>query len=122
MKLLSKDMYKELEKVLGDENVSQEPAVLDGYAWQPIFNLKSQKWTPRPAAVVLPETTDEVQKIVKLCNKYKVKFKAHSTGWASWGSPSEEGELQIDLRRMNRIVELDEKNKYALVEPYTSCA
>ncbi|MCP4681060.1 MAG: FAD-binding oxidoreductase [Desulfobacterales bacterium] len=122
MKLLSKDMYKKLEKVLGEENISQEPVVLDGYAWQPIFNLKSQKWTPRPAAVVLPETTEEVQQIVKLCNKYKVKFKAHSTGWASWGSPSEEGELQIDLRRMNRIIELDEKNKYALVEPYTCCA
>ncbi len=122
MKQLPTDMYKELEDVLGPENVSQEPAVLDGYAWQPIFNLKSEKWTPRPAAVALPRTTAEVQQIVQLCNKHGVRFKPHSTGWASWGSPSEEGELQIDLRRMNRIIELDEKNKFALVEPYVCCA
>lgn len=122
MKLLSKDMYKELEDAIGKEFVSQEPVILDGYAWQPIFNLTNQKWTPRPAAVALPETTEEVQQIVKICNKYKVKYKPHSTGWAAWGSPSEEGELQIDLRRMGKIIELDEKNKYAIVEPYVCCA
>lgn len=122
MKKLSKAMYKELEKILGEENVSQEPAVLDGYAWQPIFNITNEKWRPRPAAVVLPATTEEVSQIVKLCNKHKIKFKPHSTGWAAWGSPSEEGEIQIDLRRMGKIVELDSKNKYAVVEPYACCA
>ncbi len=114
-------MYGELENVLGENNISQEPGVLDGYAWQPIFSLTAQKWIPRPAAVALPETTEDVQAIVKICNKYGVKFKAHSTGWAAWGGPSEEGELQIDLRRMNKIIELDEKNKYAVVEPYVCC-
>ena len=39
MKQLSSDLYKAMEDVLGPENVSQEPAVLDGYAWQPIFNI-----------------------------------------------------------------------------------
>jgi glycolate oxidase len=121
MKLLPEQMYRELEELLGQENISQHPAVLDGYAWQPIFNLTNNKWIPRPAAVVLPETTEEVQKIVKVCNRYKVKFKAHSTGWAAWGGPSEEGELQIDLRRMGKIIELDEKNKFAVVEPYVCC-
>ena len=118
MKQLAGDLYKELEGVLGPENISQEPAVLDGYAWQPIFNLLKETWRPRPAAVALPQTAKEVSEIVKLCNKHKVKFKPHSTGWAAWGGPSEEGELQIDLRRMNKIVELDEKNKFAVVEPY----
>ncbi len=121
MKLVPKEMYAELEEAVGKDYVSQNPAVLDGYAWQPIFSLTSQKWIPRPAAVVLPSTTEEVQAAVRVCNKYKVKFKAHSTGWAAWGGPSEEGELQIDLRRMNKIIELDEKNKFALVEPYVCC-
>ncbi len=121
MKQLASDLYKAMEDVLGPENISQEPAVLDGYAWQPIFNITSEKWRPRPAAVVLPQSTEEVSEIVKLCNEHKVKFKPHSTGWAAWGSPSEEGELQIDLRRMNKIVELDEKNKFAVVEPYVCC-
>lgn len=121
MKDLPEGMYAELESALGEDNVSRHPAVLDGYAWQPIFSLTSQKWIPRPAAVALPRTTEDVQAIIKLCNRYQVKFKAHSTGWAAWGGPSREGEIQIDLRRMNRIIELDPKNKFAVVEPYVSC-
>ena len=63
MKQPASDLYKELEGVLGPENISQEPAVLDGYAWQPIFNITSEKWRPRPAAVVLPEATEELSLI-----------------------------------------------------------
>jgi len=116
--MIPKDMYKEMEDVLGPDNISQEPGVLDGYAWQPVLSLFKTKWLNRPAAVVLPETTEEVQKIVKIINKHKMKFKAFSTGWAAWGGPSQEGVVQIDLVRMNRIIEIDEKNMYAVVEPY----
>ncbi|MBU0996256.1 MAG: FAD-binding oxidoreductase [Proteobacteria bacterium] len=122
MEKLSKEMYKELENVLGKENVSQEPALLDGYAWQPALNVTNQKWISRPIAAVLPKTPEEVQKIIKLCIKYNVKMKPHSTGWAAWGGPSEDGMLMVDLRRMNRIIELNEKDKYAVVEPYVCCS
>ncbi len=121
MKTLPEEMYKELEEVLGKDHISREPAVLDGYAWQPALNLTSEEWIPRPAAVVIPKTTEEVREIVLCCNRHKVKFKAHSTGWAAWGGPSEEGVLQVDLRRMDRIIELDEKNHFAVVEPYVCC-
>ncbi len=121
-KLLPKKVYKELEEVLGAENISQEPMIMDSYAWQPAINLATEPWIFRPAAVVLPQTTEEVQGIVKICNKHKVKYKAHSTGWACWGGPGEEGVVQIDLRRMNRILEIDEKNMYAVVEPYVCCS
>ena len=116
--MLSKDAYRELEDALGKENVSQEPGVLDGYAWQPALNLGKDAWIPRPEAVVLPQTTEEVQAIVRICNKHKVKFKAFSTGWAAWGGPGGPGVVQIDLRRMNRIIAIDERNMFAVVEPY----
>ena len=73
MKLLPEDMYRELEDALGEENVSQHPAVLDGYAWQPIFSLTSDKWIPRPAAVVLhglkPEKVDKLAKYIASLEK-----------------------------------------------------
>ncbi len=121
-KMLPKEAYEEMEDILGPENITQEPGILDSYAWQPAVNLGDNAWIPRPAAVVLPGTTEEVQKIVRTCNKHRVKFKAHSTGWASWGGPGEEGVVQIDLRRMNRIIEIDEKNMFAVVEPYVCCS
>jgi len=121
-KPLPSEVVAELRDAVGPENISQEPAILDSYAWQPAVNLAKEPWIPRPAAVVLPGTTEEVQAVVRACNRHKVKYKAHSTGWAAWGGPGVEGVLQIDLRRMNRIVEIDEKNMLAVVEPYVCCS
>ena len=36
---------------------------------------------PRPAAVVMPGTTEEVQAVVRLANKYGLKVKPTGTGW-----------------------------------------
>ncbi|RZN66752.1 MAG: FAD-binding oxidoreductase [Candidatus Methanolliviera hydrocarbonicum] len=122
--MLQRDAYKELEDTIGPENVSEEQALLDGYAWQPSFSSSPKEkldiwlWRPRPEAVVLPGSTEDVQAILKVCNRYKIKFKAMSTGWGAWNSPGTEGVIQIDLRRMNKILEINEENMYALIEPY----
>ena len=116
------DIYRALEDVVGAENISEEPAILDSYAYQLYAELmsaeKDDRFMDRPEAVVLPASTQEVQAIVKTCNRYKVKFKAYSTGWGMWGGPGSKGIVQIDLRRMDRILEINEKNMYAVVEPY----
>ncbi|MDI6874099.1 MAG: hypothetical protein QME89_09625 [Actinomycetota bacterium] len=36
--MISGEVYRELVEAVGEENVSREPAVLDGYAFQPTFN------------------------------------------------------------------------------------
>ena len=81
--MISDDAYKELKDALGGENVSIEPAVLDGYAWQPTLNDDPIHFITRPEAVVLPSSTEEVQLIIRICNKHGLKFKAFSTGWGS---------------------------------------
>ncbi|MEN6475364.1 MAG: FAD-binding oxidoreductase [Syntrophaceae bacterium] len=117
--MLPAKVYKELEDALGGaEYVTQEPALLDSYAWQPALNITHEAWIPRPEAVVVPRTTEEVQAIVRICSRNGLKVKAFSMGWAAWGGPGGPGVVQIDLRRMNRIIEIDEKNMYAVVEPY----
>ena len=74
---------------------------------------------PRPWAVVLPGSTEEVQAVVRLANKYKIKVKPHGTGWYHWAAPiyDDKDTLQLDMRRMNDI-EIDEKNGIAIVGPY----
>ena len=123
--MLGEEAYRELEEAIGPENVSREPAVLDGYAWQPFAEIVGQTsgWCPyRPAAVALPGSTADVQAVIKTCGRHGVQFKAMSTGWGIWNMVGEEGVVQIDLRRMNRILEIDEKNMFAVVEPYAICA
>ncbi|CAG1009319.1 putative FAD-linked oxidoreductase [Anaerolineales bacterium] len=119
---LPKNVYKALEDIVGTANISDDPAVLDSYRYSlahtaihlgPFYNT----FTPRGAAVLMPGSTEEVQSIVKLCNKYKIRFKASSTFWSAQAYPSEENTIQLDMRRMDRIIEIDEKNMYAVVEP-----
>lgn len=119
---LPKNVYKALEDIVGAANISDDPALLDSYRYSlahtaihlgPYYDTH----TPRGAAVLLPGSTEEVQAIVRLCNRYKVKFKASSTFWSAQGYPSEDDTIQLDMRRMDRILEIDEKNMLAVVEP-----
>ena len=118
--MIDPNAYKELEAIVGPEHVSEADVICDSYAAQPFHRGDTGYWIPRAAAVVLPLTTEEVSAIVKVCNRYKIKYKAHSTGFGAEGGPGEEGVIQINLRRMNRILEIDEKNMLAVIEPYAS--
>ncbi len=122
---LSKEAYQALEDIVGPENISQESATLDSYNWSQSNYERAPDRSGfaaiRPEAVLLPGSTEEVQAIVKTCNRCRIKFRASSSGWSGFGAPTE-GVINLDLRRMNRILEIDEKNMFAVVEPYVICA
>ncbi len=130
--VLDKNVYEEFEKVLGPENISDDPVITDTYAYNwcvEFLNVMDGKkgkdingFYYRPEAVVLPSSTEEVQQVVKLCNKFGLKFKAQSTGLGPWNQASQEGVIIVDLRRMNKIIKIDKKNMYAVVESYVSGA
>jgi glycolate oxidase len=104
---LSKEVYKEFEDVVGEENICDDPVIMPAY------------YSVDFAAVILPGNTAEVQAVVKLCNKHKLKFRPICTGWSGQFQP---GIVLLDLRRLNRIIEINEKNMYAVVEPYVISA
>jgi glycolate oxidase len=116
---LKKDVYSALEDVVGPENISEDPIVTETYAMPIRANMlpKAGEYIPRFEAITLPKDTQEVQAIVKLCNRYKIQYKASSTGWL-YADPFAPGCIKLDLRRMNHILEINEKNMYAAVEPY----
>ena len=127
--MLKDNEFEALVGIVGAPNVSREPAVLDTYAFQwcaELINVMNDRapsrYYIRPAAVIMPSSTEEVQKIVRACNEYQLKFKALSTGLGPWNCVSSPRAIQIDLRRMNKIVKIDVKNQYAVVEPYISGA
>lgn len=117
---ISREAYQALEDIVGAENITDEPATLDSYAYQfwAEFRQDGSKFMPRPGAAVLPGSTEEVQAIVKTCNRYRLKFKAYGTGWNVHAAPLVEDAIQLDMRRMDRILEIDEKNQFAVIEPY----
>jgi hypothetical protein len=111
-----------LRSIVGERWVSADPHILDTYAWQYIAELSSgTNYMERPLAVVLPACTEEVAEIVKLCNRLGCQYKALTTGLGAWCAPTRPNfVVQIDLRRMEKIVRIDEKNMYAVVEPYVT--
>jgi len=111
---LKRDFYRALEDILGSEYVSEDPVITETYA-NPIRS--GIPFGPRFEAVTLPKDTEQVQAIVKLCNKHKVQYKAASTSWL-YSDSATPGCIKLDLRRMNRILEINEKSMYAVVEPY----
>ena len=119
---LKGEIYQEFEDIVGPEYISEDPVILDSYAWRSGLIAGVDKFVPRFEAITLPKDTREVQAIVKLCNKYKIQFKASSTGWGPYCDPTGPGVIKMDLRRMNRILEINEKSMYAVVEPYVISA
>jgi glycolate oxidase len=119
---LSIEEFKALENTVGPEYVSQDPVIMDTYnqVWGNKFFF-DDKHSIAPAAVLLPATTEEISAAIKVCNKYGIVFKAFSSGfeYLSLSLINSKGIL-FDLRRMDRIIEIDPNNMRAVVEPYVS--
>jgi len=119
--MLSVDDLKALQDIVGDEWVNSDPCMMDTYSFYmnpEIINHDGSIWLPRPSAVVMPGTTEEVSKILRLCNKREIMAKPISTGWSATAAASRDKVVIIDLKRMDRIIEIDEKNGVAVIEPY----
>ena len=106
---------------MGPEWVSTAPCMMDTYSLY--MNLETvvtdgSTWLPRPVAVVLPETTQQVQEIMRFCNKAHLMTKPLSTGFHAVCAASRDRVIILDLKRMDKIIDIDVKNQVAIVEPY----
>jgi glycolate oxidase len=125
--------YKALEDVVGKENLTNDPIMCQSYSriqWTADGCVqRSQLGTKmRPDCVVMPESTAEVQSIVKLANRYDFVFIPRGTGMINSAFPNPgqammgKGVVIIDPKRMDKILKVDPHNMYAVIEPYVSFA
>jgi glycolate oxidase len=108
------DIGAELAAVVGANHVLTGDAVGDDYTHDEAL---STAWV-RPAYVVRPATTDEVAAIVAIAARHGIPVTARGSGTGLSGAciPSPDG-LLVSFERMNRILEIDEENHVAVVEP-----
>ncbi len=72
----------------------------------------------RPLAVVLPATTEEVSRIVRVCLDHEVAFVPRGAGTGlSGGAHATEDSILIECSRLNRILEVDAESRLAVVQP-----
>ena len=71
-----------------------------------------------PQAVLLPDSTEQVQAIVRVCHREKIPFVARGSGTGlSGGALPVQNGLVISLTRMNRVLEVDLPNARVVVQP-----
>ena len=109
-------IYESLVKIVGKNYVSNQKEeqyfyARDGGLMPPL----------EPDYVVLPKTTEEVKEIVKLANREKVPVVPTGAGLALTGLViPQKGGILLDMKRMDRILELNEKARYVIVEGGTT--
>lgn len=107
------EITKGLEECVGKAGVLTDDKTLDAYS-------RDESWGEprRPDWVVRAGSTDQVQKVVQLANQHKVPVVPRSSGVGLHGSgiPSEGG-IVMDMQSMNRVLRVDTRNKWAMVEP-----
>ncbi len=117
-----KGKMRRIEKLLidivGQEHVSSDVSDLVAYERDDQFFLIPPH---RPDVVVRPSTKEEIQAILRLANKYRVPVVPLASGINRKGLciPSKGG-IMLDLRRMNRILEINEEMMTATIEPAVS--
>ncbi len=71
-----------------------------------------------PDIAVLPETADEVSRVLAFCNEHRIPVTPRGAGTGlSGGALPVQGGVCLSLEKMNRIVEIDRENLFAVVEP-----
>src|SRR3982750_1910594 len=103
----------ELTAICGADRVVTHADALRTYESDGLLQYRAM-----PRAVVLPESADEVQRIVQLCHDRDVPWVVRGAGSGLSGGalPVEEGVL-IVLSRMRRILDVDILNQRVTVEP-----
>ena len=107
-----------LVEVLGPDNVfSGDSPEMVGY---------HDAYTPRsiednaPSAAVTPGDVEAIQAVLAIARRHRIPVWTVSTG-RNYGyggaAPRKAGCIVLDLKRMNRIIEVNEKHAYAVVEP-----
>jgi FAD/FMN-containing dehydrogenase len=116
------EALRQFAAVVGKPWVLTSDEDVDTYrdSYSPLWSEPEEKVA---SAAVAPSSTEQVQEVVRIANRFKVPLYAISTGrnLAYGGSaPVLSGSVVLDLKRMNRVIELSEDNAYALVEPGVS--
>ncbi|SHJ82607.1 FAD/FMN-containing dehydrogenase [Desulfatibacillum alkenivorans DSM 16219] len=119
--MLNQDQLQELQDIVGPQWAAADECIRDAYAvWYNSSSLNPERevWAPRPAAVVMPKTAGEIAKVTQFCNRHDFMIKSFSTGWIASSAAGSRKTILLDLKRMDKIIDIDAKNQIAVIEPY----
>ena len=106
-------IVKSLQKITNTNNVLSHGDEVKPYETDALAAYKQT-----PLAVVLPENTEEVSKILKFCNDENIKIipRGAGTGLSGGALPLQDA-IMLGLGKFNKILEIDFDNKCVVAQP-----
>jgi len=106
-------IFNEFRAIVGERGLISSPEELRTYECDGLTNFRVL-----PRAVLLPNSTEQVQAILRVCHREKIPFVARGSGTGlSGGALPVENGVVLSLARMNHILEVDIPNARVVVEP-----
>ena len=110
--MLDSRIIDQLRQIVGKDQVSTEKADLICYS----YDATQQKFMPD--VVVHPQTSEQISRIMRLANTEKVPVFPRGAGSGfTGGSLPTKGGIVLTTERMDKILEIDEENLVAVVQP-----
>jgi glycolate oxidase len=102
----------QVSAIVGDQFAKHDAPSLD------LYGTDAVNKTYRPELVLLPGARDEVSRLARLCHTHRVPMvvRGGGTGYSGGAVPIHGG-IVISLERLNQILEIDENNLLARVQP-----
>ncbi|PTL80700.1 FAD-binding oxidoreductase [Vitiosangium sp. GDMCC 1.1324] len=111
---MSTDLLRELAAVLPPEALVTDPDVLEAHR----YDQAGWAQAGSPRVLVRPASTVEVQAVLRVASAHRVPVVARGAGSGlSGGANAVDGCIVLSLTRMNRILELDRRGLFAVVQP-----
>ena len=99
--------------LIGSEHVRSDPASLDAYGQDALREGHA------PWLVVFPGSTQDVAAIARVCHESRVPLVARGAGTGyTGGAVPTRGGIVMSMERLDRILEIDELNLLAVVQPH----
>lgn len=111
--MIDAEIEKRLAEIVGSENLITDEELRLEYGHD-----KTEDYSFLPDAVVRPGSVDEISEILKFCNQHLIPVtpRGGGTGLSGGALPVNKG-LVISMERFSKILNIDELNLQATVEP-----
>ncbi|MCE3226722.1 MAG: FAD/FMN-dependent dehydrogenase [Bacteroidetes bacterium] len=105
--------FNELKSIVGEEFISTDKEQLEKYGQD-----ETEDFVFLADIVVKPQTVPQVAAVAKLCNDNKIPLTTRGAGTGlSGGALPVKGGVLLSMEKFNKIIQIDERNLQATVEP-----
>lgn len=107
------EIVQQLKAIVGEQYVFVDEESLSNYAHDETENLHFP-----PEVVVKPRTTEEISRIMKLCNEVIIPVTPRGAGTGLAGAAlADKGGVLLSTERLNSILKIDDRNHQVITEP-----